>query len=369
MKPKWPDPAVPAAILLFLALIPHASAAAQGVRDGLTLALGTVIPALFPFLAASGLVLSTGAAAALGRLCAPLMQRLFSLPGAAAGPLLLGLTGGYPVGAQAAAALYQQGVLTRTQAERLLGFCNNTGPAFLIGVCGAGLRGSVRDGIALYLIHVCAALLTGLALTGAPADAPPAAAVRPPRAARPPLAVCLTESVASAGRACLKITAFVLLFSALRRILETTGALAPLSVLLLPLTRLLGAPDTAAPALLTGLLEMTGGLVLLPEAAGHAVLPAMSLLLGVGGLSIWCQTLAVTAGSGLSLRRCLGGKLLHGGIAAALTVLWQAAAPHRIPTLAAAGLPTLCPPAACAAWLLLSTLFTIRTGKRRPDGV
>ena len=40
------------------------------------------------------------------------------------------------MGAKAVAELYQQGLCSRQEAQRLLGFCNNSGPAFFIGVVG-----------------------------------------------------------------------------------------------------------------------------------------------------------------------------------------------------------------------------------------
>ena len=156
-----------AALLFFLALILGADAAREGAKYGLALAFGTAVPALFPFFAASSLLGQTGVLAALGRVCARPMWKLYGLPGEAAGPLVLGLTGGYPVGAAAAADLHREGRLDAAQAGRLLGFCNNTGPAFIVGVCGAGMLGSVRTGLVLYAIHIAAALLTGLALTHA----------------------------------------------------------------------------------------------------------------------------------------------------------------------------------------------------------
>ena len=53
-------------------------------------------------------------------------------------PDLLGVTGGYPLGADAVARLRRSGALTREQAERALAFCNNSGPAFLVGAAGVG---------------------------------------------------------------------------------------------------------------------------------------------------------------------------------------------------------------------------------------
>ena len=46
-----------------------------------------------------------------------------------------------------------------------------------------------------------------------------------------------------------------------------------------------------------------------------------AFLLGWGGLSVQCQTMSVLRGTGLSLKPCLAGKLLHGLISAGLAAL------------------------------------------------
>ena len=167
-----------AALALFSALIFGADAAREGARTGLSLSFQMAVPALFPFFVAGALLTDTGVAAALGRACAWPLWKLYGLPGESAGALVLGLTGGYPVGVQAAADLYAAGRLDKAQAEHLLGFCNNTGPAFIVGVCGAGVFGSVRAGLLLYALHILSALLTGLALTHPGRGAPPPSAAR-----------------------------------------------------------------------------------------------------------------------------------------------------------------------------------------------
>lgn len=321
-------PAALCAGVLFVLILPFSAAAARGAEEGLHVAFATAIPSLFPFFVVSGLLIRSGAVTILGRLCAPIFGRLYGLPGAAAGPFVLGLTGGYPVGAQATRALFEDGILSRSQAERLLGFCNNTGPAFLVGVCGAELCGSARTGMMLYIIHIVAALLTGLAMTipnthtscGAPANTQHTSIS---------FSTCLTQSVEQAGRACLKITAFIMLFAMLRRVLEAAGAFTLLEPLCIPLLWFVGAPTQTAQPLAIGILEMTSGLTLLPGCAGRGLLPAMSLIVGFGGLSVLCQTAAVTAG--LSIRRVLLGKIIHGLTAAGLTVIVQAILPVPAP--------------------------------------
>lgn len=355
------EPAALCAGALFVLILPFSAAASRGAEEGLTVALSTAIPSLFPFLVLSGLLVRTGAAHKLGRLFAPVFQRLYGLPGEAAGPLLMGLTGGYPVGAQTARTLFDNKTLSREQAEHLLGFCNNTGPAFLVGVCGAELCGSAHTGIVLYGIHIVSALLTGLSMSGRPCkDSPARSTVHTEPL---PFSTCLVDAVEQAGRACLKITAFIMLFSMLRRVLEAVGGFSLLTPLCAPLLWFLGAPPDAAEPLLVGLLEMTSGLILLPDSAGRALLPAMSFLTSFGGLSVLCQTAAVI--HGLSMRRVLYGKLIHGCIAAGLTIILQAVLPLSVPVFAPSLTAWRGHPALGVIFCLCSIFCVTFSGKRR----
>ena len=134
------------AVLAFTAgLLARPEAVYAAVREGLTLCYQTVIPSLFPFFAAVGLLTRLGLARWLQGLCRPFMGPMFRLRGACAMPLLAGLLGGYPSGAQTTAELWRQGQLSRREAELLLGFANNCGPAFLLGFIGAGVLGSSRE--------------------------------------------------------------------------------------------------------------------------------------------------------------------------------------------------------------------------------
>ena len=92
----------------------------QRAGEALALCGRSVVPSLFPFLVLSILLVSLGFGELLSPYLAGLMTPLFRLPGCAGSALLLGLAGGYPIGAQTAARLYQEGALTRGEAERLL---------------------------------------------------------------------------------------------------------------------------------------------------------------------------------------------------------------------------------------------------------
>lgn len=259
----------------------------------LTLCAGTVIPALFPFMAVTGLLVQLGFGQWMAPHMAGLMAPLFRLPGCAGSALLLGLVGGYPIGARTAAELYASGYLTRQEAERLLTFCNNSNPVFLISVLGVGVFGSVRRGLWLWLIHVGSALVTGVLFRGlgrGRRTVPPAVsfqAVSFPKA--------FVSAVWEAAAGMLSVCAFVTLFYVL---------VSPLASLSGPLAAL--AVGCAELFSLTPLLD--GSRLSFILAAGCA---------GWGGLSVLCQTAAVLDGTDLSLRPCLLGKLTQGTLSAA----------------------------------------------------
>ena len=267
----------------------------------LTLCAGTVIPSLFPFMTVTALLVRLGFGQWLAPHTAGLMAPLFRLPGCASSALLLGLVGGYPIGARTAAKLYASGALTRAEAERLLTFCNNSNPVFLISVLGVGVFGSVRAGLWLWLLHIAAALLTGLLLRGHGTDrrsVPPAISFQAPS-----LSGAFVSAVRDSASGMLSVCAFVTLFYVLAAPLR--GLPGPWAALTVGVTELFS---------LTPLLtcDRTGFLL----AAGCA---------GWGGLSVLCQTAAVLDGTDLSPRPCFLGKLMQGHLSALMAAalsLW-----------------------------------------------
>ena len=139
-----------------LALVLWPEQSMEAMRDGLRLCGNVILPSLFPFFVLSSLVVELGMSRYLGKLLEPVMAPLFRVNGNCAAALALGFIGGYPVGARTAIQIYENGQCTRTEAERMLAFCNNSGPAFILGVVGAGVFGSGTAGLLLYLAHLLA---------------------------------------------------------------------------------------------------------------------------------------------------------------------------------------------------------------------
>ena len=92
---------------LFLLFLFSSADARQGAADGLRLWGTLLVPSLLPYFAAAGLLTRLGAVDALARRLAPAAARLFGVSGAGAAVFLLGLSGGYPLGAASIRALYR----------------------------------------------------------------------------------------------------------------------------------------------------------------------------------------------------------------------------------------------------------------------
>ena len=283
-------------VAALLLLRPQESAAA--VRDGLTLCGRTVVPSLFPFFVVISLLLQLGLAEALQGVCGKIMGPLFHMRGVCAIPLLAGLLGGYPSGAKAVSELYAQGTVSRQEASLLLGFCDNCGPAFLLGYVGAGVLGNTRAGAALYLLHAASALLTGMLLCrmnknrglALPGTQISTGTVSFPQA--------LTASVSGALQSMLNICAFVVLFRVLAEL-----------------------PPVPLPFPILGALEMVSATAALP--AGRVGFVAAAAAVGWGGLSVHCQAMSITAPAGLSFRWHWLGKAVQTVLSALLALLVQ----------------------------------------------
>lgn len=282
-----------------LALVLWPGEAMGAMRDGLKLCGNVIVPSLFPFFVLSSLVVELGMSRYLGRLFQPVMAPLFRVNGACASALALGFVGGYPVGARTAISLYQNGQCSKTEAERLLAFCNNSNPVFLISVLGVGVFGSVRAGVWLWLIHVLSALLTGLVFRGSGKSASRQELTRRPPFRAVSFAEAFTGAVRSSLAGILSVCAFVVFFYVLAQPLTAMGGR-------------LGAVLVAA-------LELFSLTPLLTADAFGFLLAAAAA--GWGGLSVLCQTLAVLEGSGLRLRNCFLGKVVQSAFSLLLAAL------------------------------------------------
>lgn len=266
-------------------IVPERSITAA--RAALALCATALLPSLFVFFVLSGLLLRLGLGQLLQKKTAWLFRSLFAVGGSGAGALLLGWVSGYPVGTTCVKTLYQSGQISKTEAERLLAWCNTTGPLFVLGTVGSVLLGDAHAGRMLYACHLAAALTVGLLFRFyKPTHRPRANAEIIFHAE--PLGTAIAQSIHAAVKNMLYVCGLTVVFAVVISFL----------------------PD--AP-LLRGALELTNGTAAIAATAMPTArkLRLLSLVLGFGGVSVHLQIAGILSDCDLSAKTCVAGKVLQ----------------------------------------------------------
>lgn len=283
------------AALGILLLILDARTALTGASEGVALCLQTVIPSLLPFF-----ILSILLTASLTGVRMPILrpiERLCGIPEGGGSLLLVGLLGGYPVGAQCVAQAYQNGQLDAGNARRLLGFCSNAGPAFLFGMV-AGKFSHAWMGWALWGIHILSAITVGTILPGRQ---------RANVELKPGPDVSMETALKKAITVMTGVCGWVILLRVIIAFLDRW---------------FLWLLSDEMRTVFCGLLELANGCCDLEVITNPGLRFVVAAgILGFGGISVLMQTMSVTAQLGLG--QYLPGRLLHCMISVLLAFLCQ----------------------------------------------
>lgn len=314
-----------------LALVAWPKESMDAARTGLQLCYNVIIPSLFPFFVLSSLVVDLGLAGYIGRALEKMMRPLFNVPGSCASALVLGFIGGYPVGARTAISLYEKGMCSKTETERLLAFCNNSGPAFILGVVGAGIFSDSRVGVLLYLAHAAASVCIGVLFRFYKKHDSGKCGGGQLSFETQRISAAFTGSVKNSFLSTLNICAFVVFFTVVIRMLTISGVLPAMARGVSWLLSPLGFTEQWGQRLLTGVLEISSGVWSLTGAGAlSGRLSMAAFMLGWAGISVHCQVLSFMGGSGLSVRTYLIGKMIHGGLSALFVRLLTQVLPWEV---------------------------------------
>lgn len=329
----------------------YSPAVRGGVTSGLALCANTVIPSLFMFTAVVLFISSSGAAGALGRYIERLSRPVFGLSGEQTVVMLLSFLSGYPVGAKLIDDLYLRGAVDERTANRMILYCVNAGPAFIITAVGEVTLGSRADGIRLLAAHIGASLIIAAACNiltkrskdnGAAQAAGNIAAKNRPQ----PAGEAFVGAVSAAASTMFTVCAFVVMFSGI-----SGGINAVLQ------------KETADAV--CGLLEVTVGI----SGCTRRQIIRVAFLLGFSGVSVHFQVMAAAKHIGLKLHRLISGRVLHGAVSAGIIAAAERLFPRTLtvsakpPAAAASGSPAA---SAALIFLCVVLLFSV-TDKRRSE--
>jgi len=288
-----------------------------------------VLPSIFPFYVASEILSRTGFIETLGHRARLIMKPLFNINGQGAFAMVLGMVSGYPAGARLTASLFENDQISKNEAERLSSFTNNCGPLFIIGAIGAGMLGSWKIGLFLWICHLLASITTGMIFS----NYRRVDMVRKLTVEKSILPIkrkftisekgrIVSESIIAAIYIMIPIGGFIIFFSVVSSVLIQCGAIPTISAFLGNLLGYPSVPDISS-GMLSGLLEITGGISQLaksPIIPQYLKLPAISFIAGWAGISVHIQVIGILSNAKMSCRPYIKGKILHGFIAAIYTL-------------------------------------------------
>lgn len=316
-------------VFCLLLILWHPEIAIASVRRGLDICAKTVIPALFPFMVVSDLLVSSGIGAHLLRPVLPLLRKIFCLPDVGCCAVLLGMLCGFPVGAVCAMNGLRAGQLTREEVQRVLLFSGNASSAFLINAVGLSLWGNQDFGGCLWITLLCCQLTVGFLFTHCSAKKTERSITEevflPPQRSLS-RSILLTHAVQASCQAMLSVCSYVIFFSALmgtlHAVLDGVGAPGFCKTLLFCIFELTGGTDAAAS---------------LSSPLWGAALTAFAV--GWGGVSVHCQTLSACDGGQLRFGKYFLAKLAQGILCALIFSMIAAGFPQLLIHSAQASAP------------------------------
>ena len=299
-----------------LCILLQPKAAAEGVAAGLQACLGAILPSLFPFFILTDYWVQAGYVQRLSMLASPFMRRFFHLPGAAAAALILGSVGGYPIGAKTAAQLCASGQLSKDDAEQTLYFCNNAGPAFVLGVIGNSVFRDIKLGVLLYIIHLISAYCVGFLLR--PKKKIKEAKIMSDTVGNTNIANRITSAITNGGQTAILVCTYVVFFAIVTRCVQNY------------------IPNRLLSTLIMGTIELTSGMISLSalSVTGAQKFVLAAALLSLGGLCVFLQSASILYSAGLDVKKLLVGKGLQCFFSTCFSILISPILPTPLPCAA-----------------------------------
>ena len=142
---------IPIVVIFFnILIILFPSDIITSAKNGLLLWFNNVIPSLLPFIIGANILSMTGFINLIGVASEPITRKLFKISGYGAFALIMGFISGYPIGAKITASLYENNKITKSEAQKLIMFTNNSGPLFILGTVAVSMLNLPKAGTLIY---------------------------------------------------------------------------------------------------------------------------------------------------------------------------------------------------------------------------
>lgn len=335
-------------IVIILCLFLCGKEVLNSTYKGILVCGQTLIPSLFPFMIISSIIASTSISVIFSAPLVPITKHIYHLPKCCGAVILMSLIGGFPVGARLISDYLEKGVITKKQAEGMLSFCVNAGPAFTITAVGIGMFGSAQIGVVIFLSCTITSLIVG-AFFGKKNNLPHLEKdIRDITYLS--ISNSIVTSVNNAIYSMLTICGFVIFFSFLGGIIET-----------LKIAELI--PSKYLSGIINGILEVTCGAISISKIGSVWSVCIISALISFSSLSIWAQIKAMVAKTNISLRIFILSRFISAPLSFAicriLLYLWGDSVATYIGSNNMSAKFTSSSPVGAISLILLCAVFTL----------
>lgn len=276
-------------------LLKFPEATGQGISNGIDLCLGTLIPSLLPFMVVSSIIVNLDVLKLTEKIFSKITYPLLRLPGKSIGIFFLSILGGYPIGGQIIKELYDKNEITASEGRRLLLFCINPSPAFVISSVGFYMLGSKNAGIIVYLSVIISSFIISLFSRLIDSDRAHIKNMSPKKQIH--FSDEFIKSVSTAGKAILTVCAWVIIFSGIGNVIEITSF------------------SPGVKLFLCSLLEVTNGCYL---ASGALNIPTIACIVGFGGLCTHFQIMNTVRAVRLPYKLFFVARIIHAALSAVI---------------------------------------------------
>lgn len=273
--------AIAAAVGVMLAINPQA--VSQAVAAAVSDCLEVIIPSLFAFTVLTVYIQNSGLwRYVLFPMTKPLSW-LLRLDEELCGIMLLSSIGGYPVGARLISEMVRRGRLSLRDSGRMMCFCFGSGPAFVIGLVGVRVFGSVKIGAAIFAACFLSSLVIAMWVRRS------GEIVLLKGESGLDLSInCFIAAVMDGARVMMTVCVMIVGFSVITALLRTAGVYAAAEKLLS-----LTAAGENSGAILSAVLEVSQVKQITPV---RFAAPLCAALLSFGGVCVLLQVGALARG-------------------------------------------------------------------------
>ena len=121
-------------LVLIIVILSNPDRTFQYAYEGLYQWAVKMVPTLFPFMMISSIMVYSGADLELGHILNKILKKVYHYSSSGLYAIFMGFFCGFPMGAKVVSDLFEKNRICKSEAETLLAFCNNIGPAYFMGI-------------------------------------------------------------------------------------------------------------------------------------------------------------------------------------------------------------------------------------------